>query len=246
MKRTGTTRQEEKEKTPAWIVSFADMTTLLLAFFVLLQVFARMQDPELFRIGRGSFRRAISGLGLPNWLLGRETWQGEHEKKIHPTEEGENAVMDRVIDPRDDRTRQIFDDLKREIEAGTRDTRARSVNTIFTPIRFPGPDVSLDSAAQKYLADLAADLGQNLDGSAVRIVVVGLAPDQPAGKDRWLLSARRAKVAEALLRDALSEETSGRQWELRSWGVAADEPRRASSVAPGKLDFIRITIVGAG
>jgi chemotaxis protein MotB len=40
-------QEEEPEGTPAWIVSFADLITLLLAFFVLLQSFAKEQDPEL-------------------------------------------------------------------------------------------------------------------------------------------------------------------------------------------------------
>ena len=62
-------QEEEAEGAPAWIVSFADMITLLLAFFVLLQSFAQEQDPELFHQGQGSFRRSISGFGIPDLLL---------------------------------------------------------------------------------------------------------------------------------------------------------------------------------
>ena len=61
---------EEKQKVPAWIVSFSDMITLLLAFFVLLQSFAHMRDPELFEIGRGSFLSAGQS-GTIGWLRTR-------------------------------------------------------------------------------------------------------------------------------------------------------------------------------
>ena len=38
-------KQDKGNSVPAWIVSFSDMVTLLLAFFVLLQSFAKVQDP---------------------------------------------------------------------------------------------------------------------------------------------------------------------------------------------------------
>ena len=39
-----------KPKVPGWIVSFSDMITLLLAFFVLLQSFAKRDRSPLHRI----------------------------------------------------------------------------------------------------------------------------------------------------------------------------------------------------
>ncbi|GAH48610.1 unnamed protein product, partial [marine sediment metagenome] len=79
---------------PGWIVSFSDMITLLLAFFVLLQAFAHTQDPELFYLGQGSFRRAIAGLGMPNLFLGRR--QGPefyYRKHKHSTEEDIEQII---------------------------------------------------------------------------------------------------------------------------------------------------------
>jgi len=86
-------RQEEGRSVPAWVVSFSDMVTLLLAFFVLLQSFARVQDPEMFFVGQGSFKSAIAGMGLPSWLLGRQDKpQREHPKVEHPMDQVGPAV----------------------------------------------------------------------------------------------------------------------------------------------------------
>ena len=49
---------------PAYIVTFSDMITLLLTFFVMLLSLADVQDPELFNKGRDSFVEAVDSYGL--------------------------------------------------------------------------------------------------------------------------------------------------------------------------------------
>ena len=50
-------RQEESnDGIPAWIVSFSDMVTLLLAFFVMLQAFAKPKQPEQVKQGLAPFQ----------------------------------------------------------------------------------------------------------------------------------------------------------------------------------------------
>jgi len=42
--------EDDKPKVPSYIVTFSDMVTLLLTFFVMLLSLAEVQDPELFNL----------------------------------------------------------------------------------------------------------------------------------------------------------------------------------------------------
>ena len=61
------------EKVPIWIISFADMITLLLSFFVMLQTMASRRDDKLFSIAQDSFRRSMAGFGIPDLVFGKQS-----------------------------------------------------------------------------------------------------------------------------------------------------------------------------
>ena len=48
MSRRYRSKGEEGSKVPAYIVTYSDMVTLLLTFFVMLMSLAQFQDPELY------------------------------------------------------------------------------------------------------------------------------------------------------------------------------------------------------
>jgi len=246
MNRTVEKKPDDGPKTPAWIVSFTDMITLLLAFFVMLQSFAKDQDPELFAIGRGSLRRAIAGLGVPDWLFGKPRSIGaEAPKKKNPTEESNKKTRQRVIDPEDERIREVFRDLKQLLETRTSDTAMRPINIILTPIRFERSSATLDARAKEYLADLAVSFRQNVHPENVTICVIGSAADQPAGRSQWIVSARRAKAAEDFLRRALSNAGTDRRWRMHSWGEGKGNQEESMPAMPASLKFIRIVVLQA-
>jgi len=215
---------EADEGPPAWIVSFSDMITLLLAFFVLLQAFAHVQDPELFFIGRDSFRRAIAGMGVPDLLFGKqERPRFEHPKPKYTTEEAKNKIpKNRILDAEDERIRQAFARLRRMVETRSSELRERHISTYATPIRFAPSQARLNPSAREYLSALARDLKQGLSHRAITVQMIGLAAKAETGPaGQWRLSAQRAKSVQDFLEDACADGVTKGRWKFLSWGVAA-------------------------
>ena len=61
-------RDDSGPKVPAYLVSFGDMMTILLTFFILLCTYATQRKSGFVADGIGSFRLAIEALGLPGFL----------------------------------------------------------------------------------------------------------------------------------------------------------------------------------
>ncbi len=245
MRDRGKPQEDKGPEMPAWIVSFADMITLLLAFFVLLQAFALEQRPDLFYEGQGAFRRHIAGLGIPNILFGKDLKiKGEKLKKRYPTEENDGKITRiRVLNPEDEQIRRFFRDFKQMIETKTSEINVKPSNVISTPIRFKPSDASLDAPARKYLSNLVMNLKQNIDKDDLKIYVVGSAADMPAGQEQWLLSAHRAQIVGDFLAKALADEMDGRSWRLIIWGAGGEKERRLRHDAAAGQEFIRIAII---
>ena len=223
-------------------MSFTDMITLLLAFFVMLQALAKEQNPELFYQGQGSFRRAIAGLGLPQWLFGKEQrLQAEDDQRRYPTEQQDTLTRGRVLDAEDERIRELFKDLRQQTETRTESELPRASNIITPPIRFALGRADLSAESRAYLAALCVDLRQSARrGESSRVYVVGAAPDVAAGRQQWMLSLRRAQAVAEVLREAVR---GAGDWRVTAWGAAAaiaadrDETRAA-------MEHVRIAILG--
>ena len=232
-------------KVPVWIVSFSDMITLLLAFFVLLQAFAKTRDPELFFQGQGSFRRAIAGLGMPSLFLGKRKEPGfDYRKQKHSTEEDTAQITrGRVIDPDSEKIRVLFAELQKIVETKSSESLEKPIDVMDTPIRFAKGQHGLETAAKDYLSELATSFKENLSGTDFKIYVVGLSSEDTSPEKAWILSSLRARSVEEYLREKLSSGGRQIQPEIHSWGNGSEgEWFRTFGLDP-KDSFIMIAIM---
>jgi len=92
--------EDKKAPIPAWFVSFGDMMTLILTFFILLVSMASEQNPASMARGLGSFEVALHSHGLPGLLSGDERLaifnRVRARFELPPLEEGEMEMVDRA------------------------------------------------------------------------------------------------------------------------------------------------------
>lgn len=207
---------EGSAKVPGYIVTFSDMVTLLLTFFVLLLSLAKVQDPELFNKGRHAFWRSLRchGLGV---LYGRTHMPDLGVEKVkYPIASPDKSFKGRSIDTRKEKVRRIFKKVSRSMTTMPSQIVAKTTKFSVTNVRFSPGDATLDESAKSSLTQFALDLQQNAGSRALKLYVLGLAGDETTEKKQWILSARRAQVVSDFLNDILPSEL---RWPVYSWGA---------------------------
>ena len=107
----------EKPGVPAYLMSFGDMMTLILTFFILLVSMASEQKAGFVEAGTGSFVEAINSLGLPGLLKSgkKPISLGQRQAHYMPSrEQAESPIMQaappekRIIDSVENQLREDF------------------------------------------------------------------------------------------------------------------------------------------
>ncbi|MBW3019623.1 hypothetical protein KY329_05595, partial [Candidatus Woesearchaeota archaeon] len=131
--------EEGGPKVPGYIVTFSDMVTLLLTFFVMLLSLARNQDPELFAKGRNSFVQSLRYAGLGILIhQGGEPLLGDLKIK-HSIAKPEEATEFRTIDARVEEARRTLDELRKLIKIVPPQTISRKTSFSVASVHFsPG------------------------------------------------------------------------------------------------------------
>lgn len=213
-------KPEPKAEVPGWIISFSDMITLLLAFFVLLQAFAHVPDEGLFFTGQASFKRAIDGLGIPSFLLGEwEKPARDHIQVLHAPAETAEEQMRPVIDQRDEMIRERFSRIMQEMDL-------EAVDNDQEPVGGPqGFDVAFDrtgyeltDASKRLIVEYADGLARSVSRSDLRVYVIGFAKRERSQQALLMLSAQRAQSVARVLREKFAAGDDSRDWEVLSWG----------------------------
>jgi outer membrane protein OmpA-like peptidoglycan-associated protein len=217
--------EEKGESAPLWIISFADMISLLMAFFVMLMTMATAKSGKLCNEGEGvfqetlyGFRRSIAGFGLPG-LFGNagEALEFDTPKLYYPTTGDEDPGTNRTIDASEEKLRRVFQRLGQRARTYPSQVQGRQPDFITVPIKFAAGQSVLDDSARQFLSTFVTDLTGFAPVERLRLYVLALAPEPDSESQRWLVSARRAQAVADFLRSHLPAETGCR---IFSWGAA--------------------------
>ena len=223
--------EEQGQKVPGYIVTYSDMVTLLLTFFVMLLTLADVQDPELFDKGRDSFLQSIRYVGL-GILFGRQTSPdlGNHKTKYF-IDSPDETTNQRTLDAKKEQLRRILENIKSKTTTMDPEITAEKNNFSVTNIHFQPGQASLDDSAKQYLSTFCADLQQSTGREPISLYVLGLAPEENTDREQWLLSAMRAEIAAKYLRNIISNTFNSQkntgildplsEWSVYSWGAGA-------------------------
>jgi len=216
--------EEQPAGPPAYIMTFSDMMTLLLAFFILLQIFSTRRDPELFARGKGSFMRAIETFGLDGLLVGdphrlrlkasRPTY------RVEGPQEGEK--VDRVTDAEAERIAEMIDKLRESFKMNPIIDKSNKPLLFATPVRFAPGKSKLSRRDRTHLDALWRDIASSASGGRFEIDIRGYAQETKHSMKRYSLATARAAAAEEYLSNLAERRDDNREWTFRSAGSAED------------------------
>ncbi len=217
----GKKREEDtKAQVPGWMVSFGDMMTLILTFFILLVSLSKERQMGLVAKGVGSFVTHMQSFGLDSLM-------SESEKR-----EVFNEVRSRFnLPPEEDPTQQTDPDSASNEEVLRADSveKIKPHDEIFQPAvaLFDGDQVELSSQSRRYLDLLSSSLKP---GNGQVLILEGQAQ---AGSDSSGFEAQSKAHARAQAVRRYLIETHGFEpgrVEARAWLKAlpgSDEERTA-------------------
>ncbi len=187
----GKKREKKKEEkpagAPAWMVTYSDMVTLLLTFFVMLLAMASFESPGRVDKVIESLRRAF---GVGGYSPNPEKAVKNPAANTSETKSTKDQVKPIVTQLREILSKKISDDLVKMSKTRT------EVRVMLNPrVLFPPGSTELHPSSYGLLADVAAAVGDK----DVNLFVEGHTDSTGDSSRNWEISALRAvSVVEAL------------------------------------------------
>ncbi len=232
---------EPKQGAPAYIVTFSDMITLLLTFFVLLLSLADEQKEGMFQQGKNSFKRAVADFGMAGRMFSKNAGsQFSHPKIKYRIEKGEDSDEDRSIDSATEVYRRLLQDIEKMMKISPSQITCTEKTFTITDIKFEDGEWELDNADKQFLNEYINGVGASYANELPTLYVVGLAGMEKDAKQQWLVSAKRAQSVADHIR-SLSEGQN--KWPVYSWGTGTGGKWAGQTGVLSKESHIMIAVL---
>ncbi len=200
---------------PLWMVTYSDMVTLLMTFFVMLLAMANFDDMEKVAAVTGSIRTALGTQADPPMKVGN----GEKTATSDSENDGERDVdqmrsemsVSLAEHLSDDRIKMTQDLTEVRIKLGDR--------VLFAP-----GSAELHPAAYRLIADLA----RGLKGKKVDVFIEGHSDSTGSVEDNWAMSSERALAVLIALQER--GDLDGRFMQARAMGQYHPADTKTGSV----------------
>lgn len=217
MRRKKQIEEEVSGGAPAYIVTFSDMITLLLTFFVMLLSLAKEQNAALFKVGQCSFKQALADFGLQGFMISRSSGQNfDYAKAQYKVDHKQDEENDRSIDSQTEMVRRIILDLEKVMKIAPSQINCISKTFEVTNIRFDKGDWKLDNSAKRFLTNYANRLTESFSDQSITLYVVGLAGSEDSAEQEYLVSAQRARIVAEFIKQYVPDHA---EWSVYSWGA---------------------------
>ena len=255
---------EEREKKPdpglpPWVMTFADLMTLLMCFFVLLLSFSEM-DVARFKLLSGSMRDAfgvqaiVEARTMPKGtsVIAQEFSPGVPDPTAlnvinQFTVDSNRSTLDalsrrsQLISETQDHARRIREALREEIEKGSVAVETEEMKIIIRILENASFDSGYADVRPSFVPILAR-IGSLLERNSGMVTVSGHTDNVPIGNDRfrsnWELSTSRAvSVTHELLKTAELQDSR-----FVVTGHAETQPRAANDSEENRARNRRVEI----
>ncbi|MDY6972739.1 MAG: flagellar motor protein MotB [Thermodesulfobacteriota bacterium] len=235
--------EEAEEGAPAWVVTFGDLMSLLLCFFVLLLSFSEM-DAQKYKEVAGALAKAF---GLQRETKAFDSPKGmkiiarDFDRDLVPTKKASEVVATQ-------KTKSLGEELKKEVETrfrGMQDMIEVVVQDNAVTVRLMGETAfnSAEARIRQPMIPLLEKIGTGLNDTKGDITIAGHTDDRPirGGKYRSNLRlsiARATSVAEFFLL-----HTSIDPKRISTMGFGEYRPLVPNDTAKGRAKNRRVEIV---
>ncbi len=217
-------KEDPKRGAPAYIVTFSDMATNLLTFFVLLISMAetRITDHNYSDVHRPREAQGVFNTqGKKGTLLSDALMAAFEQKKVkykvpQQASEQKQTMQNPSKDAHMEMLRRIVMDVEKMMTITPPAITGQTKSYTPTPIRFSPGGWELNASAKHYLNEYVQEMVENLRQEVVTIYIVGIASSEADEKRQWKISSQRAQSVRDYIQSRLPKNS---RWSVYCWGA---------------------------